>query len=203
MFHMNLTKGGKVMRKLIRSGWAPVLLVLGIFAMGAEDCDKSGREATEQVSAIQARDMVETASNFQRLYKAVKPPQMTDSVERKNLVERLTRFNVPSKISYIYLISFGKVMSYYTIKGKVSSVNSMLTCTQQIVDNGIGRLRDGFNTHIVDSPDLDGSYGSNGDAIFFFTTENVYVEWNDAYLLCDQPLKLSTPPALVYTKKVK
>ena len=25
-----------------------------------------------------------------------------------------------------------------------------------------------------------------------------YVEWNGLYMLCDQPLKLSTPPLMVY-----
>jgi len=55
-------------------------------------------------------------------------------------------------------------------------------------------------SHVVSSPAEDGSYGTNGDAIFFFTTEGVYVEWRGDYMLCDQPLKLSTTPELVYIK---
>lgn len=133
-----------------------------------------------------------------RLIKAVKPPMLKDSLERKNLVKRLTTFNNPNKISYIYLISFGKVMGFYTIKGKVSSVNSKLTTGEQVITaRGIG----GRTRHVVESPQLDGSYGTNGDAVFFFTTENVYVEWNGQYMLCDQPLKMTTPPALVYSVK--
>jgi len=49
---------------------------------------------------------------------------------------------------------------------------------------------------IVDSPQLDGSYGTNGDGIFFFTTEGAYVEWNGEYMVSDFPLKMSTTPAL-------
>ena len=50
---------------------------------------------------------------------------------------------------------------------------------------------------VVESPDLDGSYGTNGDAIFFFTAENAYVEWSGEYFVSDFPLHMSTPPVLV------
>lgn len=154
-----------------------------------------GQRATRAVSDIQANDQLATAENFKRLSVAVPAPSLNDSQERRQLVKRLERFNVANKISYIYLTSYGKVMAFYTIKGKVSSVNSMLTCTKQIVDAGGTTQYDRF---VVDSPDLDGSYGSNGDGIFFFTTEDVYVEWNGEYMLCDEPLKMDTPPQLVY-----
>jgi hypothetical protein len=129
------------------------------------------------------------------------PPVLENSVERANLIKRLTTFNKADKISYIYLTSFGKVMAFYTIKGKVSSVNSMLTTTEQLVDwRGRQCSETAGNTcYTVPSPDLDGSYGSNGDAIFFFTTEGAYVEWNGEYMLADQPLKMTTPPELVRT----
>jgi hypothetical protein len=127
-------------------------------------------------------------------------PVLETSQERKNLTRRLERFNAEDKVSYIYLVSYGKVMAFYTVKGKVSSVNSMLTTTEQLVD-WRGRQcssRDASPTcYTVPSPDLDGSYGSNGDAIFFFTTEDVYVEWKGEYMLADQPLKLTTQPELV------
>ncbi len=125
--------------------------------------------------------------------KAVPPPRLTTSQERKNLAERLKRFNTDSKVSYIYLVSFGKVMAFYTVKGKVSSVNSLLTTPDQLVrpHNMVSER------YVVASPDLDGSYGSNGDAVFFFTTDGTYVEWSGDYMLCDKPLKLTTPPELV------
>jgi hypothetical protein len=48
---------------------------------------------------------------------------------------------------------------------------------------------------------MDGSYGTNGNAIFFFTTAGVYVEWNGEYMMADQPLQLATPPELTMTVK--
>lgn len=129
------------------------------------------------------------------LVKATPPPKLTNSLERENLTKRLVRFNDPNKVSYIYLIDYGKVMGFYTIKGKVSSVNSLLTTGDQIVDDPYASHMEGGK--VVESPQLDGSYGTNGDAIFFFTTDDIYVEWNGAYMLCDQPLRMTTPPALV------
>jgi hypothetical protein len=162
--------------------------------IGASSSSCDTEESVRQVSKMQSNDQTATADNFLRLSKAVPPPKLTDSQERRNLVKRLERFNMANKISYIYLISYGKIMAFYTVKGKVSSVNSMLTCTQQIA---LADVPGRWDSHVVNSPDLDGSYGSNGDAVFFFTTEDVYVEWPGEYLLSDQPLKLSTPPTLV------
>jgi hypothetical protein len=68
-------------------------------------------------------------SNFNR----VQPPKRLDwSLEREQLNERNLRWNDVNKISYIYLIDYGKVMAFYIIKGKVSSVNSQITNPEQL-----------------------------------------------------------------------
>lgn len=146
----------------------------------------------------QKKEAILTEENQRRLIQAVPVPKLETSQERVNLVKRLERFNNADKVSYIYLVNYGKVMAFYTIKGKVSSVNSMLTTTEQLVD-GYGRqcANQSYPCYTVSSPDIDGSYGSNGEAIFFFTTEDTYVEWRGDYMLADQPLKLTTQPELI------
>ena len=171
------------------------LLILVVLAGCANGKERS------KVGATQMQEANFTEVQQARLIKATPPPVLTSSLERENLAKRLIRFNDPNKVSYIYLISFGKVMSFYAIKGKVSSVNSKLTTGEQIVDDPEGNWDSGGR--VVESPQLDGSYGENGDAVFFFTTEDVYVEWNDRYMLVDRPLQMATPPALVYVKEVK
>lgn len=147
----------------------------------------------------QKQEAILTEQNQRRLIQAVPVPKLETSQERVNLVKRLERFNNADKVSYIYLVNYGKVMAFYTIKGKVSSVNSMLTTTEQIVNKDGGQCSWGNSSdcYVVASPDIDGSYGSNGDSIFFFTTEDAYVEWRGDYMLADQPLKLTTQPELV------
>ena len=89
-------------------------------------------------------------------------------------------------------------MAFYPVKGKVSSVNSLLTQPEQPVwEYHGGHQSKAVAGVTVPSPDLDRSYGSNGEAIFFFTTDDTYVEWRGDYMLCDKPLKLTTPPEMV------
>jgi prepilin-type N-terminal cleavage/methylation domain-containing protein len=152
-----------------------------------------------QTGASTKHEMEQTEVNHETLVAAVPPPRLNTSQERINLKKRLERFNSESKVSYIYLIDYGKIMAFYSVKGKVSSVNSLLTTPDQIVSmrNAGLTAENKVTRHVVASPDLDGSYGSNGDAIFFFTTDDTYVEWSGRYMLCDKPLKLSTPPVVV------
>lgn len=171
------------MKKLIAC-----LGVLGLFLVltGCGNMPETGESTMTE--------MEQTEKNHQRLVAAVPPPVLKTSQERKNLVKRLERFNSEDKQSFIYLVDYGKIMAYYPVLGKVSSVNSMLTTTEQLV---VRRIASGnYEAVTLPSPDLDGSYGSNGDAIFFFTDTDAYVEWNGTYMLSDQPLKLSQPPEL-------
>lgn len=139
-----------------------------------------------------------------RLLQAHPQPVMDYSLERVNLTERLKRFNDPNKVSYIYLLSdTGQIYAFLPIKGKVSSVNSKLSTGEQIVSDPFGPFRRAtgevtMNGIVVESPQEDGSYGTNGDAIFFFGADGTYFEWNGKYLLSDRPFQLSEQPLLIY-----
>ena len=133
--------------------------------------------------------------------KAVPVPQLVTSSERKNVAKRAELFDNEEKISYIYLVSYGRVMAFFTVQGKVSSLRSYMTPVDKLVfGNGDPCTEKGTQypeCYVVEAPDLDGTYGENVDGIFFFTTEGAYVEWKGEYMMSDQPLKLSTQPELV------
>jgi len=161
-----------------------IALVL-IVSLGVVGCSSNRTAPTQQIEQYKTE-------NQQRIHlKTTPPPILKNSLERKNLIKRLERFNNESKVSYIYLVNYGRVMAFYLVKGKVSSVNSLLTTPEQMFRTS------GMHTQVVASPALDGSYGTNGDAIFFFTTDDTYIEWAGDYMLCDKPLKLSTPPVMM------
>lgn len=44
---------------------------------------------------------------------------------------------------------------------------------------------------------MDGSYGTNGDAIFFFTTSGEYVESSLDYVVSEEPRNIQSTPILV------
>lgn len=129
-------------------------------------------------------------------------PQITSSQERINVAKRAELFNNENKISFIYLVNYGKVMAFYSVKGKVSSLRSYMSPIQKII-KATGEPCENWNStcYTVDAPDIDGTYGDNVEGIFFFTTEGAYVEWKGDYMMSDQPLKLTTTPELVRTIK--
>ena len=146
------------------------------------------------------KNEITTAAQVQKdLVNSVPIPKITSSSERANVAKRAEIFNNEDKISYIYLVNYGKVMSFFSVKGKVSSLRSYMTPEQRLV-RGNGEKCDSYsspNCFVVDAPDIDGTYGENVEGIFFFTTEGAYVEWKGDYMMSDQPLKLTTQPELV------
>jgi len=119
------------------------------------------------------------------------------SDEKQNVRERTLRFDDLNKIGYIYLLTAnGGILTYYTIKGKPSSMESELLNTQDITSC------DGNNSNcaVVESVGGDGTYGSEegGTAsIFFFTTSGVMLETADPYwVYSDAPEHLTQPPLL-------
>lgn len=133
--------------------------------------------------------------NQQRLMKAIPAPRLDTSLERKNLVERLQRVNQQNMSGFIYLLSYGRVVASYPIRGKVTSLNAYLMAGEAPQSFGYG---DGLNVVTIEQPDYDGAYGKNDDGVFFFTADtDAYVEWKGEYLFSDQPLKLGQEPLMV------
>ena len=187
-----------------------MILMMSIIVTGCVD-DSTTRTKLEIDAGISDTNVGDThifeqkftEQNQQRLVTSNPPPKLDNSLERENLIERYKFLNDHDKIFYVYLISYGKVMGYYTAQGKISSVNSRLTQEEQIIRVPDCSEYDGRSCRFaVGSPQLDGSYGTNGDGIFFFTTEGAYVEWNAEYLISDFPLTMTTPPILVSEVKM-
>jgi len=182
------------MKKIIFTLIAIVLVTGGFIGSKVYACGGWFEDACNS-NATQLQDV---SQNQAKLVNAVPMPQLETSLERQNIANRAKLFNAPDKISYIYLISFGKVMAFYTVKGKVSSLNSYMSPQEQIV-RGDGTPCQYLDTvcYTVQAPDVDGSYGQNASGVFFFTTDGAYVEWSGEYMMSDQPLQLSTQPELI------
>lgn len=140
----------------------------------------------------QAQGQAQTETAFAQQSTAVPYPasQLTDSLERHNVKEKLLRYNRPDKISYIYLLSAnGGIFAYFPIKGKVSSNNSQLTTTDLIQTRC--HYGSACNDVTVPAPGDDGSYGPNENGIFGFTADGVMFTWDGPYLLTDAPMKVN------------
>lgn len=164
------------------TGMMVVILMVSTGASGCEAEDKADPQVSGEKLTRQA---------YRQQSAAVPYPadRLKDSLERRNLRDRLLRTNVPNKIQYVYLLSFSEPLGYYTIKGKVSSTQSQMTADQLRVDGNCS----GCGDIVVTAPGDDGSYGANENGIFFFTTEGVMVTTNLDYIVSDQPLPFNVP----------
>jgi prepilin-type N-terminal cleavage/methylation domain-containing protein len=173
---------------------AVIGILSGIISLALSKSTANAKTPSEVNKQLQT----DLFNNQAKLVEAVPAPQMETSLERKNIARRAELFNVENKISYIYLVNYGKVMAFYTITGKISNVSAYLVPQEQLV-YGDGQKCSSWSSdcYIVQAPDIDGAYGTNGEGIFFFTTEGAYVEWKGDYMLSDQPLRISTPVELV------
>lgn len=163
---------------------AALLLTLAVTGCAADNskpsAQKEGQKLTERAYAQQSAAVPYPAD------------QLRSSLERTNLRDRLLRTNKPDAVGYVYLLSFGKPLGYYVIKGKVSSTQSQMTTDQLIVDHRLGH-GEGWNSQVINAPGDDGSYGANESGIFFFLTSGVMVTTSLDYVWSDSPLPLHVP----------
>lgn len=128
------------------------------------------------------------------------PTDIEYSLERYNLTKRAYWVNglyekanavpcpVQRPIGYIACLSdSGAVVYTGSVDGKVSSLNSYLSADSEYYEyNGTSIYNDWL-------ADVDGSYGTNVEGIFWFTVDGHYKEWNGKYLYGDEPFHVEDP----------
>lgn len=143
----------------------------------AEACDGTGNQTAKD-------EQKQTEANQAQLFANQPPPRLTWSLERDNLIKRskLQNDRAINFYMYVFIEGVGEPIGYYLVN-KVSSVDSQLTNTGQVVT--YPNITGGF---VLPSPAEDGSYGTNGQGVFGFTPEGVYIEHNMHYLVSTIPL---------------
>ena len=134
------------------------------------------------------------------------PTDIEYSLERYNLIRRAYWVNgqreranalpceIEKPLGYIVLFTdSGAVVGSFIVDGKVSSLNSFLTPDSEYYEQelyGDGDSKNGANKWLAD---VDGSYGTNDNGIFFFTPDGKYIEWTGTYLYSDIPMIVDDP----------
>lgn len=142
---------------------------------------------------------INAANNIQ--HNQPTPTDISYSLERYNLIRRAYWVNgqrekantlpceIEKPLGYIVLFSGNVVVGNFVVDGKVSSLNSFLTPDSEYYEyNGGDYTRK--NNWLAD---VDGSYGSNDNGIFFFTPDGKYIEWTGSYLYSDIPFTVDSP----------
>lgn len=158
--------------------------------MSMSDCERS-----IPVNDTAIKEQAHTERNQARLNEVQPAPDVTWSMERDNLIKYKKLQNDRGVSFYVYIFNEGvpQPIGYYLLN-KLSSVNSQLTNSDQII-SGLSHnnnLPSGA-VAVIASPSEDGSYGDNGgDAVFGFTPENIMVQTNMHYITATVPLNFAT-----------
>ena len=113
--------------------------------------------------------------------------QITNSLEKQNLIKKRDKEEDPNAIRYVYLMSFGKIIGYYVAHGKISSSGSQVGPETEVIKGWNG---DGY---VLDSAKDDGTFGDGDPGIFFFDSNGVMIETSLDYIVSDQPISLDVP----------
>lgn len=198
------------MKNLIRTiSLAVVLIIMALVAMTfLTGC--APVEYSDSGSKADVQNTMETASTLQENQPT--PTDLDYSLERYNLIRRAYWVNgqrekaasvicqVEKPLGYIVLFTdSGSTVGRFVVDGKVSSLNSYLTPDSEYYEkdmdwsNGDSTMRgvDRYSNKWL--ADVDGSYGSNDNGIFFFTPDGKYVEWTGTYLYSDIPFEIDDP----------
>ena len=130
------------------------------------------------------------------------PTDIEYSLERYNLIRRAYWVNgqrekanslpceIEKPLGYVILMSGNVVVGNFVVDGKVSSLNSYLTPDSKYYEIAYGGSGIYYNDWLAD---VDGSYGTNDNGIFFFTPDGKYIEWTGTYLYSDIPFEVDSP----------
>lgn len=167
-------------------------LLLAFFSVFAlQSCKDFNRPAN--TSAID--EQAHTETNQQRLLTNQPLPDISWSMERDNLIKlkKLQNDRTVSFFMYVFIEGISEPIGYYQVN-KVSSVNSQLSNPEQIISgNSSTNNLPTSAVAVISSPSEDGSYGTNGDAVFGFTPEDICIETNMKFICATVPLNFAKP----------
>lgn len=173
-----------------------ILAVAGIaclFLTGCGGCSKSNPQPAVSAGGVrQASTEVHTDANGH-------------SVEQTNIIERLKRDNEPGAIKHLYVISTysGQTLIYSPVRGKVTSSTKRLTPSSMATayHSGTGWNESGLAFNVSGEKHYtgeviqdDGSYGSSGEYLYWFTPDGRYhqhyLSGGQIVHIADQPLNV-------------
>lgn len=124
------------------------------------------------------------------------------TIEQRNIIDRLKRDNEIGSIKHLYIVSSytGDVLQYSTVKGKVTSGGKRLSpkSVNGATNIGMGRInyvQIGTETFSTDEVlDDGGAYGESGNYLFWFDANGNYQQYypsGGTYLhISDKPLRV-------------
>lgn len=121
----------------------------------------------------------------------------TENAEQKNIARRLSLTMNPGQIGFIALFNnAGAPIAYYAVKGKITSSGKRLTAPDE---------RNCWSESCAyhQSSSDEGTYGSSDPYVYFWTVDDVFMQWNGSYLYSDKPFRLRIEPLVISVAPAK
>ena len=126
-----------------------------------------------------------------RAREAANSINFAENAEIDNIKKRLELTSNPGLTGFVLLMNeAGQPIMYTGVKGKITSGSKRLTEPDRLFSNGNGQ-----STRASSSDE--GTYGSSGEYIFFWNTQNQYIQWNGKYLYSDKPFRVKIEPLVI------
>jgi len=121
--------------------------------------------------------------------------QFSENAEIDNIRKRLELTSNPGQIGFILLLNeAGQPTMYASVKGKVTSGSKRLTSPDTFKQVDCSE----YNCDArVDAPSDEGTYGSSDPYVYFWTTEDQYIQTTSKYIYSDKPIRTSIKPLVI------
>lgn len=156
----------------------------------AEDTARSNQISDHQI---------QMASQAARAYQKIR---IGENGELQNIVRYVNETTTPGLVGYITLLTLGRPIAYYAVKGPITDCARELTPMTHpasayiAIDNS-----QTYNTtdysYTADSPNDEGTYGGNEHCHFFYTESGVLIRWTGEFLYSDAPIRLNEKPLVI------
>jgi hypothetical protein len=179
-----------------------LFVCIAYITLTSQSCENTRPQNT---SALE--EQAHTENNQQTLLANQPLPTITWSMERDNLIKlkKLQNDRTINFFMYIFIEGIADPIGYYQVN-KVSSVNSQLSNPEQIISGRESNNMPATTVAVIASPSEDGSYGTNGDAVFGFTPEDICIQTNMKFICATVPLNFTRPVnrlAIINTDEAK
>lgn len=134
------------------------------------------------------------ATQSKKAQEAANSIVFTENAEIDNIKKRLELTANPGLLGFVVLLNeTGQPVMYTGVKGKITSGSKRLTEPARVV--GID------SKAVLPTASDEGTYGSSGEYVFFWTPAGQYIQWNGKYLYSDKPFRLSSEPLVLALAK--
>ena len=161
------------------------ILVIALAGLFLTACNEGGKSPTPKSVQSQKAEAAANSITF------------SENAEIENIKKRLELTADPGLLGFVILLNeTGQPVMHVGVKGKITSGGKRLTKTYEVKSNwDCGQAIE--CDHELPAPSDEGTHGSSGEYIFFWTTSGQYIQWNGKYLYSDKPFRLTVQPIVV------